>query len=55
MKGEQRKGKISVRNLMVRDMILTRKGGPHIDRRRDDWWDEEDEIDSWEGVDEEEG
>ena len=41
---------------MVRDMILTRKGGPHISERRgedDDWWEEEywDEVSEYDEED----
>lgn len=30
------------RSIMVRDMILTRKGGPHSTRAQEVHWDEED-------------
>jgi len=39
---------ISTRSILVRDMILTRKGGPHVTHHKDDWWDEEEELESLE-------
>lgn len=52
MKSQKKPVRINVRSLIVKDMILTCKGGPHSSYRRDDWWDEEEELESW---DEEEG
>ena len=42
---------ISTRSILVRDMILTRKGGPHVTHNKDDWWDEEEELESWDDED----
>lgn len=53
MKSSKKPTRINVRSLIVKDMILTRKGGPHSVVHRDDWWDEEEELESWD--DEEEG
>ena len=45
----KRKKKIlpnQTRSILVKEMILTRKGGPHIPTKtEDDWWEEED--DGW--------
>ena len=47
MKNQKNPLRISVRNTTVRDMILTRKGGPHITLQKDDWWDDDEELESW--------
>jgi hypothetical protein len=54
MKSKKKSVRISVRSLLVKDMILSRKGGPHNTPQYDDWWDEAEELHSW-CDDEEEG
>lgn len=53
MQNKKKRMQISVRSIIVKDMILTCKGGPHTAVHHDDWWDEQEELESWE--DEEEG